>query len=380
MTDEAAPDAGAPASQPVPPPYPPGPYAAGPVPGPGYGAPGAYPQGAYPPGAYPPGAYYPGAQVPGAYPPGAYGQGGQTPPPARKRSGWIIALVLLLVFGVIGGCIAMVAIFASDTGTTGEWGTGFGDAVAVVRIDGVISGTGGSGTVTPERIMRQLDQIANDESVKAIVLRVDSPGGTVAASEEIAQLVRDEKKPVIVSIGDAGASGAYMVSSQADVIYAMPGSTVGSIGVIAEIPNVEGLLKKLGVQFVIITAGKYKGAGNPYEPLTEEERKLLQQDVDVVYNQFIDIVAAGRKMDRAEVEKLANGWAWPGTKAKELGLVDRIGGFSDAVDEAAKRGGIKGEPRIVEYPEYDPTQLLQSLFSGSGVKLPIDGLRQALPK
>jgi protease-4 len=370
MTDEAAPQPGAPVSQPVPSPYPPSPYASG-YPGPGYGAPGAYPPGAYPPGAYPPGAYPPR---------GSYGGGADVPPPERKRRGWVIAVVLLLVFGVIGGCVAMIAVLASDTGSSAEWGTGFGDAVAVIRIDGVISGTGGSGTVTPERIMRQLDEVANDDSVKAIVLRVDSPGGTVAASEEIAGLIKREKKPVVVSIGDAGASGAYMVSSQADLIYAMPGSTVGSIGVIAEVPNIEGLLKKLGVQFVIITAGKYKGAGNPYEPLTPEERKLLQQDVDIVYNQFIDIVAVGRKMSRAEVEKLANGWAWPGTKAKELGLVDRIGGLSEAVDEAAKRGGIKGEPRIVEYPEYDPTQLLQSLFSGSGAKLPIDGLQQALPK
>ncbi len=347
--------------------------------GPGYGASPGY---GTPPQGYPPVAGYgqpAGTAPPASYPPPPYGRRADTQPP-RKRRWWVVVLVTLLVLGILGSCIAMVAILANDTSGTGEWGSGFGDAVAVIRIDGVISGTGGAGTVTPERIMRQLDEVANDDSVQAVVLRVDSPGGTVAASEEIAGLIKREKKPVVVSIGDAGASGAYMVSSQADVIYAMPGSTVGSIGVIAEIPNVEGLLKKLGIQFVSITAGKYKGAGSPYKPLTEEERAMLQQDVDLVYNQFIDIVAEGRKMPRSEVETLANGWAWPGTKAKELGLVDRIGGMSEAVDEAARRGGIKGEPRIVEYPDYDPTEFLGSLFGTSGVKLPFDSLRQALPK
>lgn len=371
MTVEPAPQSGAPTPQPSSAAYPPASSAT--YPGPSYGAPGA----PYPP-SYPPGAYPPGGTVP-PYP--SYGGSDRgAEPPRRKRRWWVVALVLLLAFGVFAGCAAMVALLAKDTGSATEWGGGFGDAVAVVRLDGVISGTGGSGSVTPERVMRQLDQIANDDSVKAIVLRVDSPGGTVAASEEIAQLIKQEKKPVVVSIGDAGASGAYMVSSQADVIYAMPGSTVGSIGVIAEIPNVEGLLKKLGIQFVMITAGKYKGAGSPYKPLTPAERTLLQQDVDIVYNQFIDIVAEGRKLPRPDVEKLANGWAWPGTKAKELGLVDRIGGFSEAVAEAAKRGGIKGEPRIVEYPEYNPGALLQSLLGSSSAKLPLDGLKQALPK
>ena len=363
MTDEATPQPGEPAPLPSsPPPHPPGGY---PVAG---SVSSGYPPPGYQPGAYPPSGVY---SVPG----------GPTPPLQKKRRGWIVALVIVvIVLGVLGSCTAVFIAALRTPGGSSQWGSGFGDAVAVIRLDGVISGTGGAGTVTPERIIRQLDQVKKDDSVKAIVLRVDSPGGTVAASEEIAALIKEESKPVIVSIGDSGASGAYMVSSQADLIYAMPGSTVGSIGVIAEIPNVEGLLKKLGIEFVIITAGKYKGAGNPYEPLSPEERKLLQQDVDMVYDQFVDIVATGRKMNRAEVQKLANGWAWPGTRAKELGLVDKIGGFNEAVAEAAKRGGIEGEPRIVEYAEYDPTALLRSLLGSSGVKLPLDGLKQALPK
>ena len=155
------------------------------------------------------------------------------------------------------------------------------------------------------------------------MLRVNSPGGTVAASEEISAYVKAAKKPVVVSVGDVDASGAYMVSSQADTIIALPGSAVGSIGVITEIPNVNGLLEKLGIEFVTITAGEYKGAGSPFEALTATETALIQTSVDEVYAQFIDIVAEGRDMERSEVESLATGWAWNGSEAKKLGLVDR---------------------------------------------------------
>jgi protease-4 len=228
-----------------------------------------------------------------------------------------------------------------------------GGAVAVIRVDGVIAGSGSTfdGIVTPEYFYDLINRAEEDARVKAIVLRVDSPGGTVAASEEIARYVEQAKKPIVVSVGDVGASGAYMMASQADQIWAMPGSAVGSIGVISEIPNVEELLGKVGVDFQVITAGKYKDAGSPYRPLTTDERALIQGSVDEAYGQFIDIVAAGRKMPRSEVASLATGWTWSGSEAQKLGLVDKLGTNQDALDAAAKLGGIKGDYDVISYED-----------------------------
>lgn len=265
--------------------------------------------------------------------------------PARTR-GWVWPLVTVVcVFIVVAGC-GWVAWLG-----TGDLGVPVGDAIAVIPIDGVIAGTGGAGVITPQDFRDKLNQALDDESVKAVVLRVDSPGGTVAASEEIALYVKAAEKPVVVSVGDVDASGAYMVSSQADRIIALPGSAVGSIGVITEIPNVAGLLDKLGVEFTVITAGKYKDAGSPYRSLTASEQALIQGSVDEVYGQFIDIVAEGRKLPRSKVESLATGWAWNGTEAKKLGLVDQIGTFDDALEIAAKLGKIKGDYDTVSYDE-----------------------------
>ena len=245
-------------------------------------------------------------------------------------------------FGILGSCVWSVSLLGK--GATGGAIT-TGEAIAVIPIDGVIAGSGTAGVVTPEDFLDQLDQAERDDNVKAIVLRVDSPGGTVAASEEIATYVKESKKPVVVTVGDVGASGAYMVASQSDRIFALPGSAVGSIGVITDIPNVSGLLDKLGVQFTVVKAGKYKDAGSPYRALTKEETSLIQGSVNEVYGQFIDIVAEGRKMPRSEVESLATGWAWNGEQAKELGLVDEIGTYRDAMRAAAKLGGIDGRVR-----------------------------------
>lgn len=318
---------------------------------------------------------------------------GTTPPVAPKKSrawiGWLIAVVVAMAL-LVGSCTWMFWAIGDSLGTGGGnpfSSGGFGDAVGVIYLDGVIAGTGGVDYITPDAFISALHDAEDDESVKAILLRVDSPGGTVAASEEIAAAVKSCSKPVVVSVGDICASGAYMVSSQSDKIVAMPGSSVGSIGVILEIPNVEGLLDKLGVKFTVITAGKYKDAGSPYRELTPEEVKMLQQEVDTVYGQFIDIVADGRDMKRSEVEKLANGWAWPGTTAKELGLIDQIGGYDDALKVAAKLGGIQGEPDVIDFPLYQPGQLIDELLglqARYGLKLPgldsEEAIRKALPR
>jgi protease-4 len=277
---------------------------------------------------------------------------------------WTLGILLAIGLIVASCSLPFYALLSNTSLASG----GIGDSVAVIWVDGVIAGTGDvySGYVTPDSFLYEFEQAEDDPSVKAILLRVDSPGGTVAASEEISEYVRTCEKPVVVSIGDVGASGAYMVSSQADEIWANPGSSVGSIGVIAEIPNVEKLLDTLGVEFQVITAGKYKDTGSPYRPLTEQERALIQGEVEEVYDQFIDIVAEGRDLERAKVEELATGWTWSGERAKELGLIDEVGTYRDALDSAAEKGGILGEYDIVTYEEDSFIRLFDSVLGLSG--------------
>jgi len=316
---------------------------------------GYQPQTSYP--SYPPAPPYPppGTQYP--YP-GAYAPQASVPvAPARPKRAllwWLLGLGV--VVAVIGSCAWLGTLGARSNLSAG------GNNIAVIPIDGVIAGSGSGGVITPQAFRTKLNQALADSSVRAIVLRVDSPGGTVAASEEIALYVKAAKKPVVVSTGDVNASGAYMVSSQADRILALPGSAVGSIGVIIEIPNVAGLMDKLGVKFSVITAGKYKGAGSPYRALTPTETALIQGSVDEAYGQFVDIVAEGRKMQRSEVESLATGWAWNGSEAKKLGLIDEIGTFDDALKSAAKLGGIKGKYNTIDYDEPQLSDLFGSVI------------------
>ncbi|NTU70536.1 MAG: signal peptide peptidase SppA [Coriobacteriia bacterium] len=296
------------------------------------------------------------------------------PQPERKRHGWIWALVVLAIVAMIlGSCVWSIVYFGgtSDTKLT------TGETVAVIPIDSVIAGGGAAGYITPEYFLEQIEKAEDDDNVKAIVLRVDSPGGTVAASEEIATYVKECPKPVVVSIGDVGASGAYMISSQAKRIFALPGSAVGSIGVITEIPNVSGLLDKVGVDFTVVTAGKNKDTGSPYRPLTKEEKALIQGSVNQVYEQFIDIVAEGRGLERSKVEVLATGWAWNGDEALKLGLVDEIGTYRDALDAAAKLGGIEGDYDTVTYGASEIEDLLNTLTGISEQLGPIGALGSA---
>jgi protease-4 len=293
-----------------------------------------------------------------------------TPQPApvleRKRglskgAKWAIGITLVVGLLIIGSC-ALIPFLALP-----EPPVPIGDSIALIHLEGVIAGTGTpyDGIVAPEYVLDQLDQALDDDQVKAILLRIDSPGGTVAASQEIALAVRraSVEKPVVVSVGDMCASGAYMVASQADSIVASPGSSVGSIGVIMEIPNIGGLLDKLGVEFTVLTEGELKDVGNPYRSVTPTETTLLKAQMKVAYEQFIADVAKGRGMDEDKVRELATGWVWLGSEAKDLGLIDKIGNYNDAVDEAADLGGIEGAPNIVTYePKYTVTDLISDLI------------------
>jgi protease-4 len=298
---------------------------------------------------------------------------------------WAIGLTVGFVLLTLLSCVGLLVVAATGGGPSiGS----YADSVALIHIDGVIAGTGTSyeGVSSPEYILDQLDQALADDSVRAILLRIDSPGGTVAASQEISLAVRRaaEEKPVVASIGDIGASGAYMVAAQCSEIVASPGSAVGSIGVIMEIPNVAGLLDKLGVEFTVLTEGAHKDVGSPFRSVTATESAMLQGQMEIAYEQFIADVAEGRGMSEAEVRELATGWVWLGSEAIDLGLIDTLGNFDDAVDAAADLGGIEGDPYIVTFGyDYSLENLIWDMFgfTSRSRAIDVDALRRiGLPR
>jgi len=220
------------------------------------------------------------------------------------------------------------------------------DAVAIVTVEGVIEDS--------RDTVRTLDRLADNKSVRAVVLRVDSPGGGVAPSQEIydAVLRVHDKKPIVASLGNLAASGGYYIASGCDSIVSNPGTLTGSIGVVMQMANVAELLKKIGLQGVIVKAGKFKDLGSPLREMTDEERKLLEGLLENVHTQFITAVAKGRKLSADQVRPLADGRVYSGEQALGLKLVDRLGGLRDAVALAAERSGITGEPHWIEIQKH----------------------------
>jgi len=203
----------------------------------------------------------------------------------------------------------------------------------------------------PESVVDQLDRMQRDTSIRAVVLRLDSPGGGVAASQEIYESVkklRDEgKKPVIASMGGVAASGAYYVACAADSIVANAGTLTGSIGVIMTFPNTEDLFRKVGIRFETIKTGKYKDIGTMWRPMTDEERKLLQDVLSNVYDQFVDAIVEGRGLAREDILPYADGRIFSGDQALEYGFVDRLGDLDDSIRLAGEMAGITGQPVVV---------------------------------
>ena len=220
-----------------------------------------------------------------------------------------------------------------------------GDRVALIRIEGVITDS--------RETTEELKEYVKNPSIKAIVLRVDSPGGAVAPSQEIYEEVRKAvaKKKVLVSMGSVAASGGYYIASPATRIIANPGTLTGSIGVIMEIPNIEGLMNKLGIKTEVVKSGKHKDIASIFRGIGKEEREILQGVLDNVHTQFIKAVAEGRKMLPSDVEKIADGRVFTGEQALKAGLIDELGNLEDAVQAAAKLSGIKGETVIVSKKE-----------------------------
>lgn len=240
--------------------------------------------------------------------------------------------IFLIIFGTLILISFLITIMESSL-TAGK--------VAIVNIKGII--------VDSKPSIDEIKQYRKDPSIKAIVLRVDSPGGAVVPSQEIYEEIKRtiKSKPVVVSMGSIAASGGYYISCPATKIIANPGTLTGSIGVLIEIPNIKGLLDKIGVKAEVIKSGKYKDITSPFKPLQNEEREILQKLTNDVHEQFIKAVAEGRKVPVEDIKKIADGRVFTGLKAKELGLVDEIGDLDYAIKIAAQLAKIKGEPEIV---------------------------------
>lgn len=257
-----------------------------------------------------------------------------TQSPRKHRPLRILFWILAAGFG---GVIVLNALFPDLDLSTG-------DRIAVIRVEGVI--------LDAQETVGELRKFSENPYVKAIVLRIDSPGGGVVPSQEIHDAVKRVRaktnKAVIASLGSVAASGGYYIAAETDRIVANPGTLTGSIGVIMETANVEGLLQKIGVEGVVIKSGKYKDVGSPLRKMNEEERALLQNVMDDVHTQFIEAVADGRAIEFREAQALADGRIFTGRQAKDVQLVDEIGDLEDAIQLAANVVGIEGEPRVVE--------------------------------
>jgi protease IV len=220
-----------------------------------------------------------------------------------------------------------------------------GEKVALIRVEGPIFDS--------KNTIDELKEHLKDPSIKAIIMRIDSPGGAVAPSQEIYEEVRKAvtKKKIVVSMGSVAASGGYYIASPATRIVANPGTLTGSIGVIMEIPNFSGLMNKLGIKSEVVKSGRHKDIASVFRGIKKEDREILQNVLDNVHGQFILAVAEGRKMLREDVQKIADGRIFTGEQALKIGLIDEIGNLEDAVKVAGKLSGIKGEPEVVSKKE-----------------------------
>ncbi len=273
-----------------------------------------------------------------------------------------ILFSLLVVCGI--GAVMIISVAALFLFGKRDSTFEFGEKVGVVEIQGVITDA--------KPIVSQLKKFRKNEAIKAIVLRIDSPGGGVGPSQEIYSEVKKTtgEKKVVASMGAIAASGGYYVAAAADHVMANPGTITGSIGVVIEFANVEELFKKIGLSAYVIKSGEYKDVGSPLRKMTPKERKLLQGFIDNVYEQFVTAVAEGRQMPEKEVRAIADGRIFSGEQAHELGLLDSLGSMEDAIALAAQLGGIEGEPSVV-YAEEKKFSLLEFLL-GSKVSEAID--------
>lgn len=267
-----------------------------------------------------------------------------------RRHPIIFGLLLLVIVGILFFLvISLMAFF-----TEGRKIISLKDQVGVVVIKGVIGKS--------REIIDQLDKYGEDDDIKAVVLRIDSPGGAVVPSQEIYDKVLQlkKKKKVFTSMGSVAASGGYYIACASDKIVANPGTITGSIGVIIQFPQAKELLKKIGLKSTVIKHGKYKDIGSPSRDMTSDERLLMQGVVDDIYDQFVEAVSLNRNIPKKKIEALADGRIFSGRQALNLGLVDYVGNMEYTIDLAARLSGIKGKPEVV-YPKKRRLGLLRYL-------------------
>jgi protease IV len=253
-----------------------------------------------------------------------------------RRHPVIAGLGLLVIIGMV--------FFAAIYGLGLFRGEGLlisGERVGVIPIEGIITDS--------REIIEQINEFSVNNGIRAVVMRIDTPGGSVAPAQEIYGAVQElrKRKKVVASMGSVAASGGYLIAVAADRIVANPGTITGSISAVMHYANVEELLKKVGVRSSVIKSGKFKDIGSPVRTMTAEEQSLIQGIVDDIYNQFLEIVSENRRIPLSKITRLADGRIFTGRQAKELGLVDELGGLQDAVLLAARLSGVKEKPEIV---------------------------------
>ncbi|MBZ0155049.1 MAG: signal peptide peptidase SppA [Alphaproteobacteria bacterium] len=267
----------------------------------------------------------------------------------------------------IGIFLSVLIVLSALVTFSQKGGLSLGERVAVVRVEGPL--------LEAKSVVDEIKGYVKDSSIRAIVLRVNSPGGGVVPSQEIYDEVRRAVavKKVVVSMGAVAASGGYYISAPASRIIANPGTITGSIGVIMEVPNIRELMNKLGIQTEVIKSGKHKDIASVFRGIGKEEREILQRVMDDVHEQFISAVAEGRKMPVEKVRPIADGRIFSGRQAVQAGLVDELGDLDHAVKTASRMAGIRGEPEVVTKKEKSP---ILDLLSG---RFP-EGLSKIIPK
>ena len=277
----------------------------------------------------------------------------------RQKHPILLGLFILtgIFFLFLGGVSLLISSLISSTTRT-EFFAGK-EGVGIVDLKGLI--------VSSEQVLKHLTEFRNNPEVKSIVLRIESPGGAVGAAQEIYEEVKrtNEIKPVIASMGSMGASGGYYAALGAENIIANPGTMTGSIGVIVKFPNLEGLFEKIGYKSEVIKSGPLKDIGASNRAITEEERGLMQDLIDNVYSQFVRDIAEARALPVETVSELADGRIFTGEQAFEVGLIDSLGNFTDAITLAAEMGGLDTENPQLIYPKQDRKFSLLSLLSNA---------------
>ena len=276
-----------------------------------------------------------------------------------KKNPFVTGFILLFFIGIAS--ILGIWFFSSPKMHIGSSITG-GSKIAVIEVEGVITQS--------RTIIKTLNSYKNNPRIKAIVLRIDSPGGGVGPSQEIyEELIKTrDKKLIISSMGSVAASGGYYIACASNKIFANPGTITGSIGVIIEFANIEELLGKIGLKSVVIKSGKYKDILSPTRELGDDEKQLIQGVIDSIQNQFVDAVALGRNLPRTKVAEIADGRIFSGEQAKSLGLVDELGNLEDAINYASEKAGISGEPDVI-YPDKKRSSILDYIIDESISKL-----------